>query len=57
MHEPIGLRGVQAVPKIAQSVGFFTPRMIDGHWHALFSGTGCVKCEAALGVEPCIFRT
>jgi hypothetical protein len=39
MHEPIGSRGVHAVPKIAQSVGFLTPRMIAGHWHAAFSGT------------------
>ncbi len=31
MHEPIGLRGVHTVPKIAQSVGFLIPRMIAGH--------------------------
>jgi hypothetical protein len=39
MQEPIGERGVQAVPKIEQSVGFFTPRMMAGHWQAAFSGT------------------
>jgi len=31
MQDPIGSRGVQTVPKIAQSVGFLTPRMIAGH--------------------------
>ena len=45
MHDPIGVRGVHAVPKIVQSVGFLTPRMIAGHWHAAFSGTGrnCIE--------------
>jgi hypothetical protein len=40
MQEPMGLRGVQTVPKIVQSVGFFTPRMMDGHWQAATSRTG-----------------
>jgi hypothetical protein len=31
MQDPIGLRGVQVLAKIAQSVGRFTPRMIAGH--------------------------
>ena len=52
MHEPMGLRGVQTRPKIAQSVGFLTPRMIAGHWQAAFSGTGLhLDGEAALGIE------
>lgn len=29
MHEPTGDSGVQAVPKILQSVGFFNPRRIS----------------------------
>lgn len=51
MQEPIGLRGVQTVPKIEQSIGFLTPRMIAGHWHAAFSATAfsCMRkrCSAS----------
>ena len=47
MQEPIGLRGVQAVPKIAQSVGRLVPRMIDGHWHAMHVATE-VRAKAVM---------
>ena len=39
MHEPIGFSGVHTVPNTLQSVGFFTPRRMAPHSHALLSGT------------------
>ena len=39
LHDPIGFSGVQTVPNTLQSVGFFTPRKIAPHSHALLSGT------------------
>ena len=39
MQEPTGFSGVQTVPKILQSVGFFTPRRMAPHSQALLSAT------------------
>ena len=40
MQLPMGVSGVQAVPKTLQSVGFFTPRRMAPHSQARWSGTG-----------------
>src|SRR5262249_32812254 len=39
MQEPIGVSGVQAVPKTLHSQGFFTPFKISPHWQAFGSAT------------------
>ena len=40
MQEPIGLSGVQTVPKSLQSVGFFAPRKMKGHSQLFASRAG-----------------
>ena len=42
MQEPMGLSGVQTVPNSLQSVGFFSPRRIDGHSQLFASREGFV---------------
>src|ERR1044072_4379741 len=39
IQEPIGVSGVQAVPKTLHSHGFFTPFKISPHWQAFGSAT------------------
>ena len=39
MQEPIGVSGVQAVPKTLHSQGFLTPLSISPHWQAFGSAT------------------
>ncbi|MCW2890128.1 MAG: hypothetical protein JWL58_6990, partial [Streptosporangiaceae bacterium] len=39
MQVPIGVSGVQAVPKTLHSHGFSTPLSTSPHWHAFGSAT------------------
>ena len=39
MQVPIGVSGVQAVPKTLHSQGLMTPLSTSPHWHALGSAT------------------
>ena len=45
MQEPVGLSGVQTVPKSLQSVGFLAPRKMKGHSQLFASRAGLAVIE------------